>query len=120
MKTIMIADDSASVRMMVMFTLGDVGFEIVEADNGNDALKKMERTHVDILITDVNMPGLDGISLVRKVREIQSYKSLPILMLTTETDPGKKMEGQRAGATGWIVKPFNPEELISAVKRVMV
>ena len=118
-KTIMTVDDSASVRMMVSFTLSELGFQIVEASNGNDALNKMEKGQIDMLITDVNMPGLDGISLVRKVRENPSYRFIPILILTTESEAGKKQEGKAAGATGWIVKPFKPEQLVSAVKKVM-
>jgi two-component system, chemotaxis family, chemotaxis protein CheY len=119
MTTIMTVDDSASVRMMVSFTLGELGIEIVEAVNGNDALKKLEQNQVDMLITDVNMPGLDGISLVRKVRENPSYRFIPIIILTTESEAEKKLEGKAAGATGWIVKPFRPEDLISVVRKVM-
>ncbi len=119
MKTIMTVDDSASIRMMVSFTLGELGVEIVEAVNGNDALAKMDKSPVDMLITDVNMPGLDGISLVRKVRENPSYRFIPIIILTTESESEKKLEGKSAGATGWIVKPFRPEDLISVVRKVM-
>ena len=115
----MTVDDSASVRMMVSFTLGELGVEIVEAVNGDDALAKLEKNPVDMLITDVNMPGLDGISLVRKVRENPSYRFIPIIILTTESEAEKKLEGKAAGATGWIVKPFRPEDLISAVRKVM-
>jgi two-component system chemotaxis response regulator CheY len=119
MKTIMTVDDSASIRMMVSFTLGELGVEIIEAVNGNDALAKLEKSPVDMLITDVNMPGLDGISLVRKVRENPSYRFIPIIILTTESEAGKKLEGKSAGATGWMVKPFRPEDLISVVRKVM-
>jgi two-component system chemotaxis response regulator CheY len=119
MKTIMTVDDSASIRMMVSFTLGELGVEIIEAVNGNDALAKLEKTPVDMLITDVNMPGLDGISLVRKVRENPSCRFIPIIILTTESEAEKKLEGKAAGATGWIVKPFRPEDLISVVRKVM-
>jgi two-component system, chemotaxis family, chemotaxis protein CheY len=115
----MTVDDSASVRMMVSFTLSELGFDIVEAVDGNDALKKIEKKQIDMLITDVNMPGLDGIGLVRKIREHPSYRFIPILILTTESEAGKKQEGRAAGATGWIVKPFKPEQLVSAVKKVM-
>ena len=119
MKTIMTVDDSASVRMMVSFTLGELGVTIVEAANGNDALAKLEKSPVDMLITDVNMPGLDGISLVRKVRQNPSCRFIPIIILTTESEAEKKMEGKAAGATAWIVKPFRPEDLLSAVRKVM-
>lgn len=119
MKTIMTVDDSASVRMMVNFTLSELGFEIVEAANGKDALKKMEKQQVHMLITDVNMPELDGISLVRKIRENPSYRFIPIIILTTESQEEKKREGKHAGATGWIVKPFKPEQLIAVVRKVL-
>ncbi len=119
MKTIMIVDDSASIRMMVSFTLDELGVEIVEAVNGSDALAKMETNQVDMLITDVNMPGLDGISLVREVRGNPAYRFIPIIILTTESAAEKKLEGKAAGATGWIVKPFRPEGLISVVRKVM-
>jgi len=119
MKTIMTVDDSASIRMMVSFTLGELDVEIIEAVNANDALAKLEKSPVDMLITDVNMPGLDGISLVRKVRENPSYRFIPIIILTTESEAERKLEGKSAGATGWIVKPFRPEDLISVVRKVM-
>lgn len=119
MKTIMTVDDSASVRMMVNFTLSELGFEIVEAANGKDALRKMEAQPVHMLITDVNMPELDGISLVRKIRENPSYRFIPIIILTTESQEEKKKEGRQAGATGWIVKPFKPEQLIAVVRKVL-
>ena len=119
MKTIMTVDDSASVRMMVNFTLSELGFEIVEAINGKDALSKLERKPVHMLITDVNMPELDGISLVRKIREIPSYRFIPIIVLTTESQEEKRKEGKHAGATGWIVKPFKPDQLIEVVRKVL-
>lgn len=118
-KTIMAVDDSASVRMMVNFTLSRLGFEIVEAVNGKDALKKLDKKPVHMLIADVNMPELDGISLVRKVREHPSYRFIPIIILTTESQEAKKQEGKAAGATGWIVKPFKPDQLIAVVKKVL-
>ena len=119
MKTIMTVDDSASVRMMVNFTLSELGFEIVEAANGKDALEKLEKKPVHMLITDINMPELDGISLVRKVRESSSHRFIPIIVLTTESQDEKKKEGKKAGATGWIVKPFKPEQLIAVVRKVL-
>jgi two-component system, chemotaxis family, chemotaxis protein CheY len=119
MKTIMTVDDSASVRIMVKFTLSELGFEIVEAIDGNDALKKLEEIQIDMLITDVNMPGLDGISLIRKLRENPSYRFIPIIVLTTEYHSDKKQEGKAAGATGWIVKPFRPDQLAAVIKKVM-
>jgi two-component system, chemotaxis family, chemotaxis protein CheY len=118
-KTIMTVDDSASVRLMVKFTLSELGFEIIEAIDGIDALQKLEQKQAHLLITDVNMPQVDGISLVRKVRENPLYRFIPIIILTTEFREGKKREGKQAGATAWIVKPFKPEQLIAVVKKVM-
>ena len=118
-KTIMTVDDSASVRMMVSFTLKELGYDIIEAENGNEALKKMAKKQIHMLITDINMPELDGISLVRKVRANPDYKFIPIILLTTESQIEKKNEGKQAGATGWIVKPFKPDQLVAVVKRVL-
>lgn len=118
-KTIMTVDDSASVRMMVNFTLKELGYEIIEAENGVEALRKLDKKHIHMLITDINMPELDGISLVRKVRANPDYKFIPIIILTTESQMDKKSAGKEAGATGWIVKPFKPEQLVAVVKRVL-
>lgn len=118
-KTIMTVDDSASVRLMVNFTLKELGYHIVEAENGMEALKKLEKKQIDMLITDINMPELDGISLVKKVRANPAYKFIPIIMLTTESQAEKKNEGKAAGATGWIVKPFKPDQLAAVVRKVL-
>ncbi len=118
-KTIMTVDDSASVRLMVNFTLRELGYEILEAENGKAALKEMEGKQIHMLITDINMPEMDGISLVKKVRASSAYKFIPIIMLTTESQAEKKLEGKEAGATGWIVKPFKPDQLIAVVKKVL-
>lgn len=118
-KTIMTVDDSASVRQMVNFTLKQSGYEIVEASNGVDALEKLKKRQIHMLITDVNMPELDGIGLVKKVRENPLYRFIPIIILTTESQGDKKREGKVAGATGWIIKPFSPDQLIAVVKKVM-
>ena len=118
-KRIMTVDDSASMRQMVGFTLKQSGYDIVEATNGVEALKKLEKETIDMLITDINMPELDGIGLVRKVRDNPLYKFIPIIILTTEFQAEKKQEGKAAGATGWIVKPFRPDQLVSVVKKVM-
>lgn len=118
-KTVMVVDDSASVRQMVSFTLRQHGLEIIEAANGSEALAKLSKKSINMLITDVNMPELDGISLVRKVRENTSYKFIPIIILTTEFTSEKKHEGRTAGATGWIVKPFKPDQLLAVVKKVL-
>jgi two-component system chemotaxis response regulator CheY len=118
-KKVMTVDDSASVRQMVSFTLRDAGYDVVEAVDGIDALDKLNGDPVDMVIADINMPNLDGIELVRKVREDQSRKFIPIILLTTEAQMEKREEGKAAGATGWIVKPFKPEQLVSTVKKVI-
>lgn len=118
-KVIMTADDSASVRQMVSFTLKQSGYEVLEAVDGRDALTKLGTQKVDMLITDLNMPNLDGIGLIKGVRGGSLNKFIPIIMLTTESQDSKKQEGKSAGATGWIVKPFKPEQLIAVVKKVL-
>lgn len=118
-KVIMTVDDSASVRQMVCFTLRDAGYEVIEAVDGKDALGKVDAQALNMVITDLNMPNLDGISLIRALRALPSCKFIPIVMLTTESQVEKKQEGKAAGATGWIVKPFKPEQLIAVVKKVL-
>ena len=118
-KTIMTADDSASVRQMVGFTLKQSGYDVVEAVDGQDALRKLSTTKVDMLITDLNMPNLDGIGLIKGARALPACKFIPIVMLTTESQDSRKAEGKAAGATGWIVKPFKPEQLLAVVKKVL-
>lgn len=118
-KRIMTVDDSASVRQMVTFTLKGAGYEVVEAIDGKDALSKLQTNPVHMVITDLNMPNLDGIGLIKGVRANAAYKFIPIIMLTTESQDTKKQEGKSAGATGWIVKPFKPEQLITVIKKVL-
>lgn len=118
-KKIMTVDDSASVRQMVSFTLQEAGYDVVEACDGADALSKLQGNPVNMIITDLNMPNLDGIGLIRNVRAGNISKFVPIIMLTTESQDAKKMEGKSAGATGWIVKPFKPEQLLAVVKKVL-
>uniref|UniRef100_A0A831UJF1 Response regulator n=1 Tax=Geobacter metallireducens TaxID=28232 RepID=A0A831UJF1_GEOME len=119
-KMIMTVDDSASVRQMVAFTLKQNGYDVVEAVDGKDALGKLSSgTKVDMVITDLNMPNLDGIGLIKGVRGLPAYRFTPIIMLTTESQDAKKAEGKSAGATGWIVKPFKPEQLVAVVKKVL-
>lgn len=118
-KTIMTADDSASVRQMVAFTLKQNGYTVIEAVDGRDALNKLGSQKVDMLLTDLNMPHLDGIGLIKGVRAGTLNKFIPIVMLTTESQDSKKAEGKAAGATGWIVKPFKPEQLIAVIKKVL-
>jgi two-component system chemotaxis response regulator CheY len=119
-KTIVTADDSASVRQMVSFTLRQEGYEIIEAVDGQDALNKLNSSSVHMLITDLNMPNMDGIELIKQVRAAPNgNRCIPIVMLTTESQDSKKQEGKVAGATGWIVKPFKPEQLVAVVKKVL-
>jgi len=119
-KVIMTVDDSVSVRQMVSFTLKREGFDIVEAIDGVDALKKLNADDpVHMMITDLNMPNMDGIELIRNVRANPKYKFMPIIMLTTESQDERKQEGKAAGATGWIVKPFKPEQLLGVIKKVL-
>lgn len=118
-KVIMTVDDSTSVRQMVSFTLKEAGYEIVEASDGMDALSKLANIKVHLILTDLNMPNLDGIGLIKKVRTIPAYKFTPIVFLTTESQETKKLEAKSSGATGWIVKPFKPEQLITVIKKVL-
>ena len=118
-KVIMTADDSASIRQMVEFTITQADYEVVEAVDGRDALEKLSDCRVNMLFADLNMPRMDGIELIRRVRTMPKYKFMPIIMLTTESQATKKQAGKAAGATGWIVKPFRPEQLLAVVKRVL-
>ena len=118
-KVIMTVDDSASVRQMVSFTLQKAGYEVITAIDGNDALSKLNGATINLVITDLNMPNLDGIGLIRQLRANARYKFIPIVMLTTESQMEKKQAGKAAGATGWIVKPFQPEQLVAVVKKVL-
>lgn len=116
---IMTADDSASVRQMVAFTLKQHGYTVIEAVDGKDALAKLATQKVDLLITDLNMPNLDGIGLIKGVRAGSLNRITPIIILTTESQESRKAEGKGAGATGWIIKPFKPEQLLAVVKKVI-
>jgi two-component system chemotaxis response regulator CheY len=118
MKRILTVDDSSSVRQMVRLTLEEAGFSVVEAVDGQDALGKLNPPP-DLVITDLNMPNLDGIGLIRALRAEAATRFTPILMLTTESQEAKKQEGKAAGATGWIVKPFKPDQLIAVVRKVL-
>jgi two-component system chemotaxis response regulator CheY len=119
MRRILAVDDSASVRQMVSFTLRKAGYEVVEAVDGKDALAKIGREKFDMIITDLNMPNLDGIQLIAAVRNLAGCSFVPMLMLTTESQAEKKDAGRKAGATGWIVKPFNAEQLIYVVQKLV-
>lgn len=118
-KKILIVDDSAAIRQSISFILRQEGYETVEAQDGLEALTVAGgMTGLDLIITDVNMPNLDGIGFIRKVRELPAYKFTPILVLTTESQGSKMNEGKEAGATGWIVKPFNADKLLGIVRKV--
>ncbi|WP_396587209.1 response regulator [Bermanella sp. R86510] len=119
MAKILAVDDSASMRQMVTFTLKGAGHDVLEASDGSEALKLAQGQAVDLVLSDVNMPNMNGIELCKNLRQLPNYKFTPILMLTTESAGDKKMEGKSAGATGWIVKPFNPEQLLATIKKVL-
>jgi len=119
MATILTVDDSASMRKMVSFTLKAAGHEVIEAVDGEDALAKAKTSKLDLVLADVNMPKMDGITLIRELRKLPNYKFTPMLMLTTESASDKKSEGKAAGATGWLVKPFDPDKLLATIKKVM-
>ncbi|HEY5683371.1 MAG: response regulator [Gammaproteobacteria bacterium] len=119
MATILTVDDTASMRQMISFTLNSVGHEVIQASDGKEALKLLQGKKVDLVIADINMPNMDGITLVKSLREQAEYKFIPILVLTTESQEAKRQQGKVAGATGWIVKPFNPEQLLTIVNKVL-
>jgi len=119
MKRILTVDDSSSVRQMVSFTLRKAGYEVAEAVDGKDGLGKIGAGKFDLIITDLNMPNVDGIQLISATRKLRGYGFTPILMLTTESQAEKKDAGRKAGATGWIVKPFNGDQLVSVVQRLV-
>lgn len=116
---ILAVDDSASMRQMVAFALTSAGFDVVEAEDGVIALDKAKREKFAAVVADVNMPNMDGISLIRALRQLPDYRFTPLLMLTTEAGLEKKQEGKAAGATGWLVKPFNPEQLVATLRKVL-
>lgn len=119
MAKILAVDDSASMRQMVAFTLKGAGHDVVEAVDGVDALAKAKGQKFDLVISDVNMPNMDGITLIGELRKIADFKFIPMLMLTTESTGEKKQQGKAAGATGWIVKPFNPDQLLATIGKVI-
>jgi two-component system, chemotaxis family, chemotaxis protein CheY len=119
-KTALVVDDSPTMRQMVALTLRNAGFKVVEAEHGKDAVNKVAAgPKMDIVITDLNMPEMDGISLIKELRKMAAFKFTPILMLTTESAIEKKQAGKEAGATGWIVKPFNPEVMLKIIAKVL-
>lgn len=118
-KTILAVDDSPSIRQMVAFTLKGAGYEVTEAVDGQDGLNKAKTKPFNLVLTDQNMPQMDGITLIKSLRSLPQYKSVPILVLTTEAGDAMKTQGRAAGATGWLVKPFDPQKLMDVVKKVI-
>lgn len=115
----MTVDDSVSIRKLVSATLTAAGHEVVEAPSGEEGLGKAKQRRFDLVITDINMPGMDGLTLVKHLRQIAAYKNVPILVLTTEVDAEKKRVAKEAGATGWLVKPFDPQQLLGTIRKVL-
>ncbi len=118
-KSILTVDDSSSIRQMVSFTLKGAGYDVVEAADGQEGLDKARQRSVDLVLTDQNMPRMDGITLIKTLRTLPAYRTTPILMLTTESGDAMKMQGRSAGATGWLVKPFDAQKLLDVVKKCM-
>jgi len=119
-KTIMIVDDSASLRQVVSIALKGAGYEIIEACDGKDALGKLNGDKIHLIISDVNMPNMDGITFLKEVKKLANYKFTPVIMLTTESQEAKKNEGQAAGAKAWVVKPFQPQTMLAAVSKLIM
>jgi len=119
-KTILIVDDSASIRQVVSITLKGAGYEVIEAVDGKDGLTKLDGKKIHLIISDVNMPNMDGISMVKEIKQLPNYKFTPIVMLTTEGSDDKKQRGKAAGAKAWIVKPFKPAQMLQAVSMLVL
>lgn len=119
-KTILIVDDSASLRQVVSIALKSSGYDVIEGTDGQDALTKLKGQKVHLIISDVNMPNMDGITFVKEVKKLPEYKFTPVIMLTTEAGEDKKAAGQAAGAKAWVVKPFKPEQMITAVSKLIL
>jgi two-component system, chemotaxis family, chemotaxis protein CheY len=118
-RTVLVVDDSITIRQMVSFTLREAGFSVVEASDGQEALERLAAQRMDLIITDLNMPRLDGIGLIRTLRGRPASKHTPVLMLTTESQESKRQEGRSAGATAWMVKPFHPDKLLQVIGKVL-
>ncbi|WP_122664303.1 MULTISPECIES: response regulator [Pseudomonas syringae group] len=119
-KNVLVVDDSSSVRQVVGIALKSAGYDVIEASDGRDALSKLNGQKVHLIISDVNMPNMDGITFVKEVKKLPNYKFTPIIMLTTESQESKKMEGQAAGAKAWVVKPFQPAQMLAAVSKLIL
>lgn len=118
-KSVLVVDDSSSIRQMLAFTLQDAGFTVFQGSNGQEGLTALQNQKVDLVITDLNMPIMDGITFIREARKLSTSKVTPILMLTTETQAEKKQEGRQAGASGWLIKPFSPAKLLEVIAKVL-
>ena len=118
-KTILAVDDSPSIRQMLSFTLKSAGYTVIEAVDGQEGLEKIKANSIDLIITDQNMPRMDGLTLIKETRQLDNYAKTPILMLTTESSAEMKSQGKAAGATGWLVKPFDPKNLIEVANKVL-
>lgn len=119
-KTIMVIDDSASVRQVVGITLRGAGYDVIEAQDGKDALSKLNGTKIHLMVCDVNMPNMNGIEFLKASKQLPAYKFTPVIMLTTESGEDKKVQGQAAGAKAWMVKPFQPPQLLNAVSKLIL
>ncbi|WP_061240174.1 response regulator [Ectopseudomonas composti] len=119
-KTVLIVDDSASIRQVVSITLKGAGYDVIEGCDGKDALNKLDGRKVHLIISDVNMPNMDGITFLKNVKQLPAYKFTPVIMLTTEAGEGKKEEGRAAGAKAWVVKPFQPAQMLTAVSKLIL
>ena len=119
MKTILTVDDSPSIRQMLAYVLSSNGYQVIEAADGEQGLELAKANQADLILTDQNMPKMDGLALIKALRALPAYRSVPIMMLTTESSPALKQQGREAGATGWMVKPFDPEKLLEMLKRAM-
>ena len=119
-KSVLVVDDSSSVRQVVGIALKSAGYDVIEANDGRDALSKLNGQKIHLIISDVNMPNMDGITFVKEVKTLPGYKFTPIIMLTTESQESKKLEGQAAGAKAWVVKPFQPAQMLAAVAKLIL
>lgn len=119
MATILVVDDSATLRQVVSIALKGAGYTVIEACDGKDALSRLNGQKINLIVSDVNMPNMDGITFVREAKKLPAYKFTPIIMLTTEAGENKKQEGQAAGARAWVVKPFKPEQMLAAVSKLV-
>lgn len=119
-KTVLIVDDSASIRQVVSITLNGAGYDVIEGNDGKDALTKLDGRKVHLIISDVNMPNMDGITFLKNVKQLPAYKFTPVIMLTTEAGEAKKEEGRAAGAKAWVVKPFQPAQMLTAVSKLIL